>query len=88
MDNRFLKIVEDISAEIKRQDDKWGADRLNHPVVWNNILTEEVGEVSKAVNDSDFKEEGSPEWREELIQVAAVAMQAILYYDKINLQQW
>jgi NTP pyrophosphatase (non-canonical NTP hydrolase) len=75
------KIFEEISAERKRQDDKWGIQD-HSPLVWLPILTEEVGEVAKAVIDSyipemkllcsaDLRING---YRRELIQVAAVAV--------------
>lgn len=50
-----------------KQDAKWGIQ--DHDAKgWLPILTEEVGEAAKAMNEND------PGLREELIQVAAVAM--------------
>jgi NTP pyrophosphatase (non-canonical NTP hydrolase) len=64
-------IVADILAERERQDCKWGV--CHHPTqVWLTILAEEVGEVAKAILLEDTKN-----YREELIQVAAVALAAI-----------
>ncbi|KAA1217237.1 hypothetical protein H2653_11085 [Vibrio cholerae] len=58
------------------QDFKWGADRNLDPLFWNAILGEEVGEVSKAILEND------PNLRNELIQVAAVAMQWVECIDR------
>lgn len=83
MDARFNKITEDIFAEIFRQDLKFGKDRESHPLVWKSVLMEEVGEVAREINDADFQEDKlSDNYRKELIQVAAVAMQAILNFDR------
>lgn len=83
MDMRFNKIFEDVNSEIERQDGKFGKDRESHPLVWLSILSEEVGEIAKEINDADFTEEKlSDNYRKELIQVAAVALQAALNFDK------
>ncbi len=83
MDNRFEKIGQDIAAEIMRQDQKFGADRSAHPLVWQSILLEEIGEAAQEINDADFSHEQlSGNYRTELVQVAAVAIQAILNYDR------
>ena len=63
-----------IDAERVRQVEKWGREGdcsspLVSPPVKVAVLTEEVGEVARAVLDSD---EGN--LRDELVQVAAVAV--------------
>ncbi|EJB8542973.1 MazG-like family protein [Vibrio parahaemolyticus] len=63
--------------EMVSQDEKWGADRELSSFMWNAILGEEVGEVSKAI----LEKEGL---REELVQVAAVALQWIENIDRNN----
>lgn len=75
-------ILKEIQAERQRQDDKWGVQ--NHdPITWCAILGEEVGEVNKAALEAYFKKESSrgtkslKDYREELIQVAAVAVAMI-----------
>ena len=65
-------VFEDIRTERERQDTLWGVDRELPPRTWLTILMEEVGEVAKATLDKDY--EG---YREELIQVAAVAVAAL-----------
>jgi len=61
------KIFEAIRAERKRQDEKWGADRRINSLYWLGILTEEVGEVAKAL--IEFQSEQA---EKELVQCAAV----------------
>lgn len=57
-----------VAAEMYRQIELWG-DQCGKPQgIWSAILTEEVGEVAKAVLDNDVEN-----LKEELIQVAAVA---------------
>lgn len=79
MDNIF----EEIRKERKRQDEKWGVQ--NHsPLVWDSILNEEAGEVSKAALESYFTHMGSDDlddYRKELIEVAATAVAAIQCLD-------
>ncbi len=64
MDRIFKLIV----AERKAQDARWGPQTGNADTVWMTILTEEVGEVAKAVLEREW------ELQDELIQVAAVAV--------------
>lgn len=65
-----------IITERVRQEKKWGPQ--NHdPLKWNAILGEEFGEVSKAILEGDVKN-----YREELIQVAAVAIAALESLDR------
>lgn len=69
-------------AEMHRQNRKWGAQRNHNPIEWGAILNEEVGEAAKDIVEGYFT--GDPNKRKainarlviELIQVAAVAMQA------------
>lgn len=68
-------IVKMVKQEIDCQDMKWDADRKQHPFVWNAILTEEVGEFSQAALQSIYGGKHAGTELEEIIQVAAVAMQ-------------
>lgn len=87
-EDRFQKIVQDIISEIERQDNKWGMDRDNHPLVWLSILQEEVGELAKEINDADFQIENlSENYRTELIQIISVGMQAIKNFDTLKLNK-
>ena len=45
-------ILTEIKMERRRQEAKWGT-RSNHPGLWLIILTEEVGEVARAILERD-----------------------------------
>ena len=75
------KAIGSVIAEMKRQDEKWGADRDLHPFVWQTILSEEVGEFSQAILHDEFGGHKLGTAREEMVQVAAVALQIIEHYD-------
>lgn len=68
--------VRDALKERARQDQKWG-EQNHHPYKWLAILGEEFGESSKAV-----LEDAPEEYREEMVQVAAVALAAIESFDR------
>lgn len=69
------RIYSQIEAERLRQNELWGKQR--HALDrWLTILTEEVGEVAKAMQGDD-PDRVEDEAEEELIQVAAVAVQII-----------
>lgn len=71
-------LCEEVLQERSRQDKKWGVQ--NHaPLYWSGILTEETGEVAKACIEYN-----NDAYREELIQVAAVAIAALECYDRAN----
>ncbi len=75
-----FKVLSMISYERDRQLTKWGLQSHVDPI-WNSILGEEVGEVSRALCESfhrvGFYKEDDPvlldELTAELVQVAAVA---------------
>ncbi len=75
-------IIEKVLAERKRQDLKFGFDRDLNPHVWNTILGEEVGEVSRAILEED-----NQNYEEELIQTMAVCMAMLeaFYRQKSNM---
>lgn len=76
------KAIGSVIAEMNRQDKKWGADRDQHPFTWQVILSEEVGEFSQAILHDEFGGHKSGTAREEMVQIAAVALQIIEYYDR------
>lgn len=80
-------IVEQVENEVQRQIEKWGVQK-HEPLLWNAILVEEVGEVSKAILETWFQgrpiTDNGEQYREELIQVAAVAISAIRALDMAN----
>lgn len=69
------QIYRDVDAERHRQDEKFGVQYHEWPV-WSAVLSEECGEVAEACLKAHW---GGPadiaHLREELIQVAAVAVQ-------------
>ena len=72
------RILEEIQAERRRQTEKFGP-MDNTPSTWAIILGEEVGEVCRAVLDAraSLDAVSLTNYRQELIQVAAVAIAAI-----------
>lgn len=82
---RDASIAIDIYKERERQDFKWGDQSENPSILWTTVLTEEVGEVAKAVLDFEYQHGGTEEdLRKELIQVAAVAVAWVEALDKRN----
>lgn len=74
-----------ITAERESQDAKWGEQFHSMPV-WSAILTEECGEVAEASLKTHFHgEQHIDHLREELVQVAAVAVHMI---EKIDSGDW
>jgi len=73
--------IGEVINERDRQDRKWGIQ--NHsPMMWLCILSEEVGEASKAVLEND------PEgYRKEMVQVAAVAVAALESFDRLKFKE-
>lgn len=71
------RIFGDIDAERDRQEAKFGPQRHDW-AVWSAILSEECGEVAEACLRARWGEDNDLDHlREELIQVAAVAVQMI-----------
>lgn len=85
MSNREA-IYTNISGERDAQEAKWGNQHHSMPV-WSAILTEECGEVAEAALRVAFHGEDDhlAHLREELVQVAAVAVQMI---EKIDNSDW
>lgn len=77
-------IFDEIELERAAQDKKWGTQ--NHaPNDWCMILGEEVGEVNKAALEAKFASKSLKEYREELVQVAAVTVAMIQSVDRNEL---
>lgn len=74
---RFGDTVNLLMDERNRQDRKWGDQSGHRDEHWLAILTEEVGEVAKAMLGADGNgdiSEADDEVTKELVQVAAVAI--------------
>lgn len=83
-------ILNDVLNERQRQNNKFGANRTQHPFLWNTILTEEVGEAAKESLDMYFSstpEDAVKKYRKELIEVAAVAIATIQDLDNNGIFQ-
>ena len=76
------RIFQEIREERRRQTEKFGP-MDNTPSTWAVILGEEVGEVCRAILDARalLNTGSQTNYREELIQVAAVAVAAIANLD-------
>lgn len=73
----------EIQDERERQDLKWG-EQNHSPADYLTILMEEVGEASKAALEAKFGGKDLKLYRDELVQVAAVAVAMIECYDRNN----
>lgn len=74
----------EVRRERTRQHDKWG-EQNHDDGWWTAILAEEVGEAAQAALQAHFPDDGSKtldDLREELIQVAAVAVAWIEAIDR------
>lgn len=81
------KVIKDVLNERTRQNGLWGEQNHN-PETWLMILGEEVGEANKAALETKFAEiykkvpADYTQFREELIQVAAVAIAMVECIDR------
>lgn len=75
------KVLYDIANERRRQNKKWGEQ--NHADEWwLAVISEELGEVSQAILHNKFGGHAAGTLREELVQVAAVAVQWLECIDR------
>ncbi len=81
--NLTVQILNEVYEERERQNEKWG-EQDHSPQEFLMILGEEVGEANKAALECHFgyDEATWANYRKELIQVAAVAVQMVEAYDK------
>lgn len=81
------RAVDLVIRERQQQDEKWGLQRHSWPE-WITILTEEVGEAAQAANDEYFhSRDDLSRLKEELVQVAAVAMAMVEHIDELQSQK-
>lgn len=71
-----------VLEERARQDEKWGDQSGQPPMVWVAILTEEVGEVAQEALRNSFAGKSLADYRTEMVQVAAVALAAVEAVDR------
>ena len=77
----LIQVVE----ERKRQDAKWG-EQNHSPYQWLAILTEEVGEYAQAILHDEFGGSHAGTAEEEMLHVAAVAIQILEWYKRREAQ--
>lgn len=81
-------VLDQVCVERIKQTKKWGEQNHNQ-VEWMAILTEEVGEAAREALEHHFKYAENPDallkLREELIQVAAVAVAMVESLDRNEL---
>ena len=69
-------VFSDINTERLKQLEKWG-DQRHSTDRWVAIMLEELGEAAKASLEGQLDN-----WREELVQIAAVAIAALEDFDR------
>lgn len=74
------RVLKEVGQERQRQIEKWGTQD-HDPHWWLAILTEETGEVAKEVAEARIGNWDPAKYREELVQVAAVAVAAVQVID-------
>jgi NTP pyrophosphatase (non-canonical NTP hydrolase) len=78
------RIFDDILAERRRQDEKWGPQRHEWPI-WSTILTEETGEVAEASLRAHWSMDADlDQLLAQLIQVAAAAVHMVEHIDELK----
>lgn len=70
---RFYSLTDAVFEEGKRQVRKWGI-QTRTPFEWMCYLTEEVGELAKAISEYAYREGTTERIRKEAIQVATLAL--------------
>lgn len=81
LDRLRTSVLADVSGERDVQDVKWG-DQKHDIYRFLAILGEEVGEVNKAALHTEYGGAEAGKVREELVQVAAVAVKIIENMDR------
>jgi len=81
MNELTVDILRDVRLERESQDRQWG-DQKHGMGIFYQILGEEYGEVGRAMLDCQFNDGTIAHLREELVQVAAVAVKMIELIDR------
>ena len=74
-------LVNLVKCESQDQIEKWGVQD-SHPLEWLAFLSEEFGEISKAINESVYREGSSTAVVSEAIQVATLSLKIAEMYMK------
>ena len=75
------RILKEIAEERENQDMVWG-QQDHSPIEWLPILAEEFGEVAKAICEIQQENSDLENYRQELIQTAAVCVAMIESLDR------
>jgi NTP pyrophosphatase (non-canonical NTP hydrolase) len=73
--------LQDVIAERKRQDEKWG-EQNHDPITYLAVLVEEVGEFAQAALHRQFGGPKADGLREEALHMAAVALAIVECLDR------
>jgi len=79
-----MTVLDEVLTERTRQDERWG-EQNHHPTHYLTVLGEEYGESCQACCHAMGEIGGKKTWqdyREELVQVAAVAVAMIECFDR------
>ena len=79
-------VLNEVDEERRKQDKKWG-EQNHSPADWLMILGEEFGEAAKAALEAKFGQGSLRQYRNELIQVAAVAVAMIECFDRHDINK-
>jgi len=77
----LTQVLSDVVAERTRQDAKWG-EQNHDPFLYLTILGEEYGEACNAALEAKFGKGTITHLREELVQIAAVAVALVECIDR------
>lgn len=68
--DKFSPYIDELHKMMECQDEKWGPDRDHSMPLWLTILSEEFGEVGRAILDKDLDN-----LKAELIDLASLCIQ-------------
>lgn len=77
------QVFGEVAIERARQNEKWG-EQNHDDYRWLAILTEEIGELAQAILHDEFGGRAAGTRNDELIQVAAVAVQWLECIERRN----
>ncbi len=77
----LVKLFEMVDEENARQIRKWGI-QIRTPFEWMTYLTEEVGEISKAISEAEYRGAPLDDVVTEAIQAATLALKIAEMYSK------
>lgn len=76
-----MRVLTEVRLERGKQDSQWG-EQNHHPFTYLAVLGEELGEANQAALQSVYGGKTWPDYRKELVHVAAVAVAMIECLDR------